>query len=823
MKLKITLLLILSFSFFNYSSHPVSAQSSLTVQLTAAPGYQGYFKYGEWLPIWIEIENKDRDIVADVRVQITGSSGITTFTTPVSLPSGSRKRFPLYVLPNNFSRELQVDLISKNQSIASQKVSVRPQPNISLFIGLLSPERGALGLLSGLSLPGQERPKVITDLTIAELPDRPEALRSFDIIVINNIDTHQLSPQQVTAIETWIVSGGRLVIGGGPGGMMTTSGLPESILPVNITDLVEVTASELSDLAQFAGSDLIVTAQPIMASESKPVSGYLLSGSPTQPWIYERPIGQGVVDFVAFDLSGIPFNGWPGTLSFWQALIGSSASYPENMPFDMSVRQMRGNQLAYALSNIPSLDLPSIQGLSILLIFYILIVGPLNYLVLRKVKRLHYAWVTIPVLTVLFTAGSFGIGYILRGNDLIMNKIALVELKSGGSASVTTYLGLFSPRQQSYEINVLGEGLVSPMNTSDSYMWGPGGVAVTGSEMIFVQGNPSIVRGLTVNQFSMQSFMSEEIWNGFGTITGDLRLENDVMVGVIRNGSAYKLIDAVITINNRYLRLGDLEPGQEAQVDLGLGNLQTDRFGPSISYTVFQDQMNQAGPNPRAIDQKINILSSVLDNNYWEKLSLSSSRPLTGAGLSSISRNTPVMFFAWLDQAPPDVEIRGIRLAQQATTLVYTPMNYTIARDGPISIPLGMIPGVMTKTPRDGGICGPYRSASVSMGAGEAEFDFQIPTELVRTPIKQFKLNIWRDSGGDWALPEISFLDWQENTWLSIKQPIIGINIIENPAAFVNESGGVKIRLKSESNMYSCYFLDLGLDANNAPGKTGVP
>ncbi len=98
------------------------------------------------------------------------------------------------------------------------------------------------------------------------------------------------------------------------------------------------------------------------------------------------------------------------------------------MPFDVSPNQYRASSLFYALSNIPSLDLPSIKGILVILGLYILFIGPVNFFILRWKRKLHLAWITIPALTALFTAGSFGIGYTMRGNDLVLNKIALVQV-----------------------------------------------------------------------------------------------------------------------------------------------------------------------------------------------------------------------------------------------------------------------------------------------------------------------------------------------------------------------------------------------------------
>ena len=55
---------------------------------------------------------------------------------------------------------------------------------------------------------------------------------------------------------------------------------------------------------------------------------------------------------------------------------------------------------------MPALALPSIEGLLLLLLGYIVLIGPINYLVLRRLDRREWAWVTMPLLVVGFTAGA---------------------------------------------------------------------------------------------------------------------------------------------------------------------------------------------------------------------------------------------------------------------------------------------------------------------------------------------------------------------------------------------------------------------------------
>ncbi len=119
-----------------------------------------------------KLEIQGRDIKAEIRIEVNTSQGLIVYSLPVSLPA-ARTSWPRSMsCPIIFPAEMEVKLVENGKTPTSANVSVRPQPNISYFAGLIAPERGALSLLSGVQLPGQERPKIIVDLTLAEMPDR---------------------------------------------------------------------------------------------------------------------------------------------------------------------------------------------------------------------------------------------------------------------------------------------------------------------------------------------------------------------------------------------------------------------------------------------------------------------------------------------------------------------------------------------------------------------------------------------------------------------------------------------------------------------------
>ncbi len=771
----------------------------LGLEMEAEAAFGGYFKYGEWLPVWVWLENNGPDVEAEVQIRITGGWGATTFAAPALLPTGSRKRIPVYVLPNNFSHELEVRLVRGDDVLLSQKTAVTPRANSSYFVGLVSPERGALALILGASVSQRDRPKELIDLSLADVPERAEAWRSFDCLILNDVDTTSLTPEQIAALEAWVRQGGRLVIGGGAGAMRTVAGLPHSLLPFVPRDLAEV--NTLPGLAGFA-SEEVRTPGPFVVAIGEPGTGRTLATQDDLSLVRERCVGNGYVDFVALDLATSPFDGWTGTTDFWEKLLSPGATYPDWLPADMSPRQMRSGQMTYALSNLPSLDLPSIRGLGVLLVLYVVLVGPVNYLALRWRKRLHWGWVTIPLITVAFSAGAFGLGYTMRGSDLILNKIAVIDLLPDGTASVTSYVGLFSPARQAYEIKVDSDGLLAPLNP-DYNPWGPGGTSAT-SDMVFLQGDPGRVRGLAVNQWSMQTFMAEGGWAGMGRIASDLWVKDGALIGTVRNETAHALTGVTLILGNEFVRLGDLGPGKEVPVTMNLTDPTGQSFGPPISYRLFEEEFNRVGPGgpPRDVQLKQTVVDAVFEQGGWFGRG-----PLRYGGGSSLE----LLLLGWLDEAPPDVRVAGRKPAQQTTALLYAALPYRLSEEGGvISLPPGFIPGTLIELPAEGGTCGPLVT-SVYIVRGQATFEFQLPPEVQDVRLEALKLLIGTDGGWGW-LPDTAVYNWNAGTWTELEDPVIGVNVLSEPGSLVSEDGLVHVRLSSQGDGGSCLYLELGLE-----------
>lgn len=789
----------------------VQAQTD-SIILRVTPAFDGYFKNGEWLAAWAEIENRGKNVDGQLSAQITNSATQATYAVTISLPSGARKRVPLYILANNFSRELEVQLNGPDGLLAKQKITVRPQANLTFLAGLVARERGGLALLNGVVLPGQERPKVIVDVALEDLPERMEGLRSFDLLVFNDVDTSRLTPGQTAALADWVQQGGRLVIGGGSGAAVTLAGLPATLLPATLAGQADLQAEDLSGLVDFAGGSAIRTSGTFISSKINPAdTSNLLAGDQNLPLVVESQYGEGRVDFITLNLSSAPFNSWPDTIRFWNQLLAPTGEYSQNLPTDISLHQMYNMEMVGNLSNIPALDLPSIQWLSLLLAVYILLVGPVNYFVLRRLRRLQLAWFSIPVLTLLFSAGAFGTGYLLHGTDVILNQIAMISPNGSGAAAVTNYLGLFSPSQRSYSLEVNTPGLISPIIGGDGNSWGPAGPQSSGSNVTFTQGEQPQVKGLAIDQWSFQAFTEEERWSQFGNLRADLRLENEKIMGTLTNETGAPLTDIVVVVGPNFVRLGDLAAGAAKPVELNLTSQVPDPMGMPLSYRIY-DNLNLANAgNSRMIDLKRSLVSRMLDG-VGSKFSSMRGTVISTRSASPGDGSPSATLIAWTDQVPPEVTIEGTQVKKQVIGMVTQTVSLKIGDVDMVTIPTGMIPGSLTQAPTSGGMCGSANMTGVMIESGSAEFKYQLPS-LSSYRVKELRLFLSQD-GPQPDMPGIALYNWAVKSWTVIKNPMMGVNTIEQPDAYIDANRTVRVQITGNSVPKGfCTYIDLGLKA----------
>lgn len=528
-----------------------SAQQAAGVTMNARILLQGHARAGAWAAIEVDLQNDGPAILGELQLG-AGNQSSTRYATEVRLPTGSRQVYVLHAQPPAFEQAAEVRLVANDQIIDSVDVAYRVHDATQMVIGVIAERPQAL--VTEIELPSNPfgAAPALVPLAVADLPTRAEGWGTLDRLVWQDIDSNQLSREQLDALRRWIAAGGRLVIVGGSAGIGTLSAFPDDLLPYRPNATLDVDPAVLKGLLGPLPDDAAVlpamagslgSGRPLAISGDRVVAGELGYGSgrvtllgfdPTTPWLAESGAAQAV----------------------WVAALPSRSA--DGLP------QSSDTQLVQAVYQLPNLALPPTFGLLILLAAYIVVIGPINYLVLRRLDRRELAWVTMPILVLAFAAVAFGYGAALRGVDVAVNEVAIVRGSpdaTEGTAQV--YFGVFSPTRSTYRVELpQGALLAAPINSESGF--GTGFLDIiqgTGPEQ------PSAVRNLTVGTSSIR-VVRAELPVEAPRMRASLALENSILTGTFQNASEVLLENVAVVLGSSSVVLGDVQPGATVTVRL---------------------------------------------------------------------------------------------------------------------------------------------------------------------------------------------------------------------------------------------------------------
>jgi len=619
---------------------PARAADAPTMEASAM--LQGHARVGAWMAIRVHLHNDGPAVTGELRLA-GGAQGRTQFGTPVDLPTTSDQNYFIYAQPSQLGRDLEVQLIAGGTTVASRKVAFTAHDATQLVVGVVAeqPQRivPQINLLPGAT----GNPASVVPLAVGDLPDRVEAWAPLDRLVWQDVDT-QLTSGQLGALRGWLAGGGHLVVVGGTAGPAILSGFPDDILPYRPSATIDVAPQSLTALV----GQLPRGASDIPALAGNLARGHALATSDDRAIAAQAAYGSGTVTLLGFD----PATPWiaeaRSTQSMWRALLpqrsGGAAATGDD------------TQLMSAVSQLPELTLPPIQGLLALLFGYILLIGPINYLVLRRLDRREWAWITMPALIVLFAAGAYAFGAALRGLDVVVNEVAIVRGAPDATEGMAqVYLGVFSPSRGTYQVEVPGGALLSSTLNGD---FTTGGTSAT---LDVIQGNPARIRDLVVGFGSLRTVRAETPAS-VPRIQADLRLVDGALTGTIRNSSNELLETPAIALGTSVVVLQDLKPGAEQTITLPIRSSQFDRsLSDRILGQTFFNDPNQ----PTGSTQRNAVRRAILD-----QLTYDPNRGTNGA----LPADGPVLL-AWGGHRVLDVRISGQEPRRTGNVLYYIPLG----------------------------------------------------------------------------------------------------------------------------------------------------
>ena len=560
------------------------------LHLTAAFGIGGRYRPGTWCPVTVSVSNPNGETESG-QVQVLASpmpgrsgggnaslSG-ALFARPVSLSSAAAQQFMVYTRGVDPGRDSVTVQLAEGFKRGDGRVAARtdndPTNNAPTITGMAVRDNdfffvgfaGGLGAFSYLNgqkvnlvrqpggtllktpqnpiqnryqnanIPGAAQ---VASPSTAELPDKAAGYSGVDAFLLrSDAPLDALTEAQAKALKGWVASGGHLVvlctgIDPSPFASPFYSGLlPATVGPAGAVGRLTLVRKPLPGLAAVAGVPFAVTG----------------------------PYGAGRVTMTT-----------SSNLTAEQMLL-MAGRYPASLLAQVAVREENYGSgyygygqtlLSDAVMRAPSLDAPGTEVIGLFLLAYLIVLVPVNYIVLKRMDRKELAWVTIPLLVVLFAGGTFGVGYAAKGGTVFLNRASILETGSGHrEAGVYSELGLFSPHRTSYDIQVPGANFLAALpNPGNNYNYRSqrsGGEVQSNGQTKFVQiPEGTALLDTSINMWAMRAFDTQSTTDLGGSIDSSLA---DRTGGSVTNHTKYGLTDCVLVYENEVHTLGSFAPG----------------------------------------------------------------------------------------------------------------------------------------------------------------------------------------------------------------------------------------------------------------------
>jgi len=428
----------------------------------------------------------------------------------------------------------------------------RPQPPPSLF-----PQAGA------------DNRRLFIGRTRNSLPpDSALAYRGVAALSLDDRAWDTLTERQQQALIDYVLSGGLLVVHGVDINRLQSL-KPSGLLPVEPLGLASVPAGGVGDwiptLRTTADALPVVRSRPL--GDAKVILRYR-----EIPLVVVAPKALGQVVFLAFDPNQPPLNGGDESHVLWRKLLSLHvrrfvpplAVFPESERWAGPFWEQKGlySQFVQAMVNAVAAKPVPLNWLIAYLGVYILVLIPLNYLVLRRLDRLHLSWFTLPVLAVLTSVGGYLMAARMQMGTHQMRQWTVWYTTSGApQAIVESDWVLYSARTQRYRLRAGIDGILLENSPSDLQSRRVAEIP---------QETPAELRDVPIPLWSARTFHLSGTMNLMDSVNiSTVRQGKDELVIRLHNNTPFTLRNIrVVFPDGYYVTTASCRPGERSSISV---------------------------------------------------------------------------------------------------------------------------------------------------------------------------------------------------------------------------------------------------------------
>jgi hypothetical protein len=448
-----------------------------------------YFKAGNWVPIVVRIKGSSTGVLF---VETTDSDDVQNRYGVAIAPrdDGKERDVLVYTKPGSLGADIRITLehdSDQKQTYVAEKDYQALDFSNRLYL-LIGSHSADLDLAVRPLDPDPEKRKHYSACVdqVSQLPDRWFGYEGVDLVILSTGDRIFLNQlladrRRSQALVEWVRRGGRLIISVAPENSALTADLLASWKPAfpPVVDRRPAARRQLPRFVWYAEA----YDKPFETKNDKPIPithlrtykgrgqgrlglgplEVLIKEDQGQVLMLRLPYGLGRVTLVAVDLVTGSLSEWKGKSSFWQKLLTQLG--PKALTSDQTGSTLTPTEesdiatdLQKELEVSEDVQPVSFGWVAFFIFLYILAVGPLDYLFLKKVVgRLEWTWVTFPLVIIGVTVAAFYTSSAIQGKEPRINKVDLVDIDQLGPKAElqgTSWFALFSPANRRYTISL---------------------------------------------------------------------------------------------------------------------------------------------------------------------------------------------------------------------------------------------------------------------------------------------------------------------------------------------------------------------------------
>ena len=391
-----------------------------------------------------------------------------------------------------------------------------------------------------------------------EFPTNVKGLKLANVLAIDEVGISHLTKEQQQVIFQWVQEGGTILIGASDQ-VEASVGLFKDYLPLALSNERTIISSnsleELSNGGKFTEDIEIYQAEATQNSDSTfEADGIIIAANSN--------LGKGQIIQTTFSLGDNPLasmNGYPKLIATVLKLDSSQPihGYPT---FVGNYMDYLPHEVASINELFPSFEV-SVTTLVIIVLIYILLIGPTLYLILKRFDKREHAWWIIPVISVALSIALFIVGAKDRLLQSQIQQTAYYQVTKDNHLSGYYIESILTNRGGDFTFHL--DKNTTAIATGYT---GNGTDRLHDKSYVEHHADGSSIHLKNLNYWSVQSIIGETKIPNAGSFKVDLSIESNLLEGTITNDFPFELKDVAIWSGHREIPLGTIEAGETITV-----------------------------------------------------------------------------------------------------------------------------------------------------------------------------------------------------------------------------------------------------------------